>query len=67
MKQDEALIYAYGFKAGLERAWRIYRIVDRNQKDYPMPMELTARMAKAKGEVEDFIYERCGNESSRDR
>lgn len=58
MKQDEALIYAQGYKDGLERAWRIYRIVDRNQEKYPMPMELTARMARAKGEVEDYIYER---------
>lgn len=67
MKQDQALIYAEGYRDGLERAWKIFRKVDRNQPKYKMPLELTARMARAKGEVDDYMYERSDHESGRDR
>lgn len=60
MKQDFANIWANGYKAGLERAWRIFRKVDRNQPAMKMPLELTARMKKAVGEVEDYLYEHGG-------
>lgn len=58
MKQSESLAYAEGYKAGLERAWAIFRKIDQEHPEYPMPMELTGRMARAKGEVEDYLYER---------
>lgn len=66
MKQCDRDVYARGYRDGMLALWKIMQDIDAKHSEYPMPFELYRRYKTLLGSVEDYIYERGGEQNGDD-
>lgn len=57
MTKEQAIEQAIGYQKCAEKIWRILDDVDYHHPEYPMPMEMLARVKAEKGVAESFLYD----------
>lgn len=57
INKHDAIIRAESYKQAMEKAIKIIDKVDMEHPEYPMPMELWARLRKEIGDAETYLYE----------
>jgi len=57
MTKEQAIEQANGYQKWAEKIWRTLDDIDFHHPEYPMPMEMLARVKAEKGVAESFLFD----------